>query len=154
MTREEAIWWVNHLFEIRKEEYFNKGMMKDAKEVDEAQHMAIEALQADAEERHYIKIYADDEPSVKAEKLYLICGETQPKEVTEWLKEYFPALQESEIKTEQTETPTIQGKTPNFTEKHQLSEETSTPDLISRADAIKVFRNFCPNCGSFNGGEE
>ena len=45
MTREEAIWWVNHLFEIRKEEYFNKGMMKDAKEVEEAQHIAIYALQ-------------------------------------------------------------------------------------------------------------
>lgn len=44
MTREEAIWWVNHLFEIRKEEYFNKGMMEDAKEVEEAQRMAIEAL--------------------------------------------------------------------------------------------------------------
>ena len=51
MTREEAIWWVNHLFEIRKEEYFNKGMMKDAKEVEEAQHMAIEALSADAVSR-------------------------------------------------------------------------------------------------------
>ena len=45
MTREEAIWWVNHLFEIRKEEYFNKGMMEDAKEVEEAKRMAIEALQ-------------------------------------------------------------------------------------------------------------
>jgi len=45
MTREEAIWWVNHLFEIRKEEYFNKSMMEDAKEVEQAQHMAIEALQ-------------------------------------------------------------------------------------------------------------
>ena len=44
MTKEDAIWWVNHLFEIRKEEYFNKGMMKDAKEVEEAQDMAIEAL--------------------------------------------------------------------------------------------------------------
>lgn len=44
MTKEEAIWWVNHLFEIRKEEYFNKGMMEDAKEVEEAQHMAIESL--------------------------------------------------------------------------------------------------------------
>lgn len=44
MTREETIWWVNHLFEIRKEEYFNKGMMEDVKEVEEAQHMAIEAL--------------------------------------------------------------------------------------------------------------
>lgn len=49
MTKEEAIWWVNHLFEIRKEEYFNKGMIKDAKEVEEAQHMAIEALQAKTE---------------------------------------------------------------------------------------------------------
>ena len=48
MTREEAIWWVNHLFEIRKEEYFNKGMMKDAKEVEEAQAMVLEALSADA----------------------------------------------------------------------------------------------------------
>lgn len=44
MTKEEAIWWVNHLFEIRKEEYFNKGTMEDAKEVEEAQCMAIEAL--------------------------------------------------------------------------------------------------------------
>ena len=35
------------MFEIRKEEYFNKGMMKDAKEVEEAQHMATEALQDD-----------------------------------------------------------------------------------------------------------
>ena len=47
MTREEAIQWVNHLFEIRKEEYFNKGMMTDAKEVEEAQTMVLEALQTD-----------------------------------------------------------------------------------------------------------
>ena len=55
---------------------------------------AIEALDmlpsADAEDRLYIKIYADDEPSVKAEKLYQICGETQNRDVAEWLKEYFP----------------------------------------------------------------
>lgn len=42
------------------------------------------------EDRLYIKIYADDEPSVKAEKPYQICGETQNREVAEWLKEYFP----------------------------------------------------------------
>ena len=47
MTREEAIWWVNHLFEIQKEEYFNKRMMEDAKEVEEAQHMAIDALKCE-----------------------------------------------------------------------------------------------------------
>lgn len=46
---------------------------------------------ADAEDRLYIKIYADDEPSVKAEKLYQICDETQNREVAEWLKEYFPS---------------------------------------------------------------
>ena len=52
-----------------------------------------EALLADAEDRLYIKIYADDEPSVKAEKLYQICGETQNREVAEWLKEYFPSAE-------------------------------------------------------------
>lgn len=59
MTREEAIWWVNHLFEIRKEEYFNKGIMEDAKEVEEAQHMAIEALECERIKcshcKHYIR---------------------------------------------------------------------------------------------------
>lgn len=53
-----------------------------------------EVASADAEDRLYIKIYADDEPSVKAEKLYQICGETQNKKVAEWLKEYFPSLGE------------------------------------------------------------
>lgn len=60
----------------------------------DAKYAFIETLEslpsADAEDRHYIKIYADDEPSVKVEKLYQICGETQSKEVAEWLKEYFP----------------------------------------------------------------
>lgn len=45
----------------------------------------------EATDRLYIKIYADDEPSVMAEKLYQICGETQNGEVAEWLKEYFPS---------------------------------------------------------------
>ena len=53
------------------------------------------APSAEAEDRLYIKIYADDEPSVKAEKLYQICGETQNREVTEWLKEYFPLAPDS-----------------------------------------------------------
>lgn len=53
MTREEAIWWVNHLFEIRKEEYFNKGIIEDAKEVEEAQHMAIEALSQPIVAKHF-----------------------------------------------------------------------------------------------------
>lgn len=48
---------------------------------------------AEAEDRLYIKIYADDEPSVKAEKFYQICGETQNRETAEWLKEYFPSAE-------------------------------------------------------------
>ena len=63
MTMEEVIWWCNHLFEIRKEEYFNKGMMEDAKEVEEAQTMVLEALSADAvqckECRWYDNRYGD-----------------------------------------------------------------------------------------------
>ena len=56
-----------------------------------------EVVSAESEDRLYIKIYADDEPSVKAEKLYQICGETQNREVAEWLKEYFdPAVWEKE----------------------------------------------------------
>lgn len=49
--------------------------------------------EAEAEDKLYIKIYADDEPSVKAEKLYQICGKTQSREVAEWLKEYFPFVE-------------------------------------------------------------
>lgn len=56
MKREEVIWWVNHLFEIRKEEYFNKGMMKDAKEVEEAQTMVLEALSAESEPGEWILV--------------------------------------------------------------------------------------------------
>lgn len=52
-----------------------------------------EAPSAEAEGRLYIKIYADDEPSVMAKKLYQICGETQNGEVAEWLKEYFPSAE-------------------------------------------------------------
>lgn len=61
MTREEAIWWVVHLFEIRKEQYFNKGMMKDAKEVQEAQHIVIDALQEVDELEKIIKELADED---------------------------------------------------------------------------------------------
>lgn len=62
MTREEAIWWVNHLCEIRKEEYFNKGMMKDAKEVQEAQHIAIYALQEVDESADAVEVKAKQLP--------------------------------------------------------------------------------------------
>lgn len=78
MTRELAIEC------IKTQKQFVDDMTKEAFD------MAIKALSAEAENRLYIMIYADDEPSVKAEKLYQICDEEQNREVAEWLKEYFP----------------------------------------------------------------
>lgn len=74
--------------------------MFDANPIDKEyhyyKHIAIEALESvpsvEADDRLYIKVYADDEPSVKAEKLYQICEETENKEIAEWLKEYFPSV--------------------------------------------------------------
>lgn len=64
-----------------------------------------EALSAEVNNRLYIKIYADDEPSVKAEKLYQICEETENREVSGWLKEYFPSDEDYdyELAIDQTE---------------------------------------------------
>lgn len=45
MTREEAKVWVNRLFNIEKEALWNKRLVDDAKEVEQAQNMAMEALQ-------------------------------------------------------------------------------------------------------------
>lgn len=83
MTREEAIERLN----------IHKSTSVFVDSIAEAIDMAIEALSDEDEDRLYIKIYADDEPSVKAEKLYQICGETQNSEVAEWLKEYFPSAE-------------------------------------------------------------
>lgn len=47
MTREEAIWYVNHTFEVTKEELCNNGRFDEAKEFEIAQNMAIEALSAE-----------------------------------------------------------------------------------------------------------
>lgn len=48
------------------------------------------------EDRLYIKIYGDDEPSTKAEKLYQISG-SDMEDVTEWVKEYFPTADRPSI---------------------------------------------------------
>ena len=45
MKRQECTWWVNHLFNIAKVSEWNKGHVEDAKEIETAQQMAIEALQ-------------------------------------------------------------------------------------------------------------
>lgn len=91
MTREQAICELCVVWErLRHPEACEKGCysFRDG-DYTEALDMAIEALSAESEDRHYIRIYADDEPSVKAEKLYQICDETQNREVAKWLKEYF-----------------------------------------------------------------
>lgn len=104
--------------------------------------MAIEALSAEAEDRHYIKIYADDEPSVKAEKLYQICGETQNGEVAEWLKEYFPS---AEPKTGHwVEIEDYNGDI------HYQCDQCGEEFIL--IDGTPEDNNYwhCPNCGSYN----
>lgn len=56
----------------------------------------------------YIKVYADDDPQDKAEKMYQICGDiAELSEVAEFLKEYcdIPSeeMEEYELATEQME---------------------------------------------------
>lgn len=46
--REQAIWWVNQAFDVTKEKLWNDGMADEAKDVETARNMAIEALQKQA----------------------------------------------------------------------------------------------------------
>ena len=48
MKREECTWWVNHLFNIAKVSEWNNGHVEDAREIETAQQMAIDALQKTA----------------------------------------------------------------------------------------------------------
>lgn len=85
------------------------------------------AISAEAEDRLYIKIYADDEPSVMAEKLYQICGETQNREVAKWLKEYFSSAEEDgedyELATEQMEHDAMYEPTYNSEDVKSMPEQ-------------------------------
>lgn len=47
MNKQEAIWYVNHTFEVTKEELCNNGRFDEAKEFETAQNTAIKALQDD-----------------------------------------------------------------------------------------------------------
>ena len=91
---------------------------------------------ADAEDRLYIKIYADDAPSVMAEKLYQICGETQNKEVTEWLKEYFPSAE------------AVQGEWIYGTDPITGEKDCKAWTCSLCGGKYPWQPNFCPNCGS------
>lgn len=97
---------------------------------------AYKAILSDAENKHYIKIYADDEPSVKAEKLYQICGETQNREVAEWLKEYFPSVDRP------------QGE---WIKRHEIINQITFfgENRCSNCGKISFIKSdFCPNCGA------
>lgn len=45
MTRKEAIWHANHVFNLVIERCFNAQNLKDAREFDEAKQIVIEALE-------------------------------------------------------------------------------------------------------------
>lgn len=48
MTRQEAIWHANHVFNIVIERCINAQNLKDAREFDEAKQIVIEALQQES----------------------------------------------------------------------------------------------------------
>lgn len=98
---------------------------------------------AESEDRLYIKIYANDEPSRKAEKLYQICGETESQEVAQWLKEYFPSADRP--------------KTGHWVEIEDYNGDIHYQCDQCREEFILIDgtpedNNYwhCPNCGSYN----
>lgn len=98
--------------------------------------------------RLYIRIYADDEPSRKVEKLYQICGETESQEVTQWLKKYFPSADRPTGKWIMNHDGIIFNRAWGV-----CSRCRNTLDFdglnAGRGDA-----NYCPNCGAKMRGKE
>ena len=105
---------------------------------------ALKALpSAEVMDRLYIKIYADDEPAVKAEKLCQICDETQNRELTKWLKEYFPSAE-----AVQGEWKVVEVKNGEYWNTCSLCQCTWAND------EGMLDWNFCPNCGAkMKGGD-
>lgn len=114
-------------------------------DIEKALNALPSATSAEVEDRLYIKIYADDEPSVKAEKLYQICGETQNREVAEWLKEYFPSAPDSRQRGEWI-----------FNPKDAIELMFTKPKCSECGFESSDGGNFCPNCGArmYKGGED
>ena len=98
--------------------------------------------------RLYIRIYADDEPSRKAEKLYQICGETDGQEVAQWLKEYFPSTDRPTGKWVVKEKNDADG----YYWWRECSECGRKP-LLDRWNHGEKLSDFCPYCGAKMGGK-
>ena len=54
MTRQEAVWHANHVFNIVIERCINAQNLKDAREFDEAKQIVIEALGQEPKRGHWI----------------------------------------------------------------------------------------------------
>lgn len=53
MTRQEAVWHANHVFNIVIERCINAQNLKDAREFDEAKQIVIEALEQESKRGHW-----------------------------------------------------------------------------------------------------
>lgn len=81
MTREEAIWHANHVFNLVIERCINAQNLKDAREFDEAKQIVIEALEQEPKRGKWVQ--AKD-----IEKEYAIC--TNCKHHGEFYMDYCP----------------------------------------------------------------
>lgn len=142
MTREEAIQQLQNCKDLIKQDGQDYLDERDVPILD----MAIEALSADRQDdnRLYIKIYADDEPSRKAEKLHQICGETESQEVAQWLKEYFPSADRP--------TGHIVGHIP--TNSVGMFQPTVWATCSECNVPIDPWDKFCRHCGAKMGGDD
>lgn len=93
----------------------------------EKQINALPTADRQDRERFYIKIYADDEPCTKAEKLYQISN-SDNQEIAEWLKEYFPTADR-----------------PHGEWKY---DKDGIPRCSNCNKRTPYATDFCPNCGA------
>ena len=60
MTRQEAIWHANHVFNIVIERCINAQNLKDAREFDEAKQIVIEALEQQPKRGYWLEAKEED----------------------------------------------------------------------------------------------
>ena len=102
----------------------------------------ILSVSAEPTDEVYIKIYSDDEPSVKAEKLYQICDEEQKTELTERLKDYFPSAEPKRGKWVRRDNYKVMGE--GFLWHCSICDQSVYQD--SSRDYPS--EHYCPNCGA------